>query len=218
MSRAEHCRRWLLGLGLLSTMAVASAGQAASPLADFRALLPSLQTPQRLQLQRNAGQWAQWTPAQRSAFVDRAAAWDALPRAQRVAGRERYRAWRALPEEQRVRLQAVAAHFETLTAQQQQQLRAQFQALDRSDRRGWLLGPELGADYPGLQPLLAQVPAAEHAALLDVLRDMTSRQRDDLIVLVQRTPPQSRATLRRALVSTPAAARDAWLWEQLHAL
>ena len=90
-------------------------------------------------------------------------------------------------------------------------LRAQFDALDASARHGWRLGPSLGLDYPRLQPLLAQVPADEHEALLRTLRAMDPAQRDKLAVLVQRTPPQARAALRRELVSTSDANRAAWL-------
>lgn len=187
----------------------------ADPLAQFEQVLPRLPPPVRERLQQRAALWARWSPAQRQAFAERAAAWDALPREQRIARRERYAAWQALDPAQHRRLRAVAARFAALPARQQQALREEFAALDRSVRRGWLLGPELGADYAGLQPLLAQVPPAEHAELLEVLRSMTRRQRDDLVVLVQRTPPQDRAGLRRELVSTAAASRDEWLWSRL---
>jgi hypothetical protein len=102
-----------------------------------------------------------------------------------------------------------------LPEDQRQALRERFDALDSSERRGWLLGPVLGADYPALQPLLAQVPEAEHAPLLAVLRAMSPGQRRDLAVLVQRTPPQERGSLRRELVSTAAGSRDQWLWSRL---
>lgn len=185
------------------------------PLVDFGEVLPRLPPPVRTQLQQHAALWSHWSPAQRQAFAARAAAWDALPRAQRIARRERYAAWQALDAEQHRRLRAAAARFADLPAERQQALREEFAGLDRSLRRGWLLGPELGADYAGLQPLLAQVPPAEHEALLRVLRAMTQGQRDDLIVLVRRTPPQERAGLRRELVSTAAANRDEWLWSRL---
>lgn len=185
------------------------------PLADFAEVLPRLPPPVRERLQQRAARWARWSPAQRQAFAARAAAWDALPRAQRIARRERYHAWQALGREQQRELRAVAKRFAALPREQRQALREEFAALDRSQRRGWLLGPELGADYGGLQPLLAQVPPDEHARLLQVLRSMTQRQRDDLAVLVRRTPPQDRAQLRRELVSTASANLDEWLWSRL---
>jgi hypothetical protein len=78
-----------------------------------------------------------------------------------------------------------------------------------------LLGPALGADYPKLQPLLAQLPEAEHAPLLAALQAMDAVERADLAVLAQRVPPQERAALRRALLSTSVGNRGAWLRTRL---
>ena len=78
-------------------------------------------------------------------------------------------------------------------------------------QRGWLLGPVLGADYPKLQPLIAQLPESQHAPLLRVLRALAPTERNDLAMLAQRTPPQERADLLRALISTAGASRAAWL-------
>ncbi|MFQ6313798.1 DUF3106 domain-containing protein, partial [Lysobacter capsici] len=128
---------------------------------------------------------------------------------------ERYQAWQALSADERAQLQAAAARYAALPPEQQRALREQFDALDRSERRGWLLGPALGADYPGLQPLLAQLPQAQHAALLSALRALTPAQRKDLAVLVQRTAPQDRERLRGDLLAVPAAQRGAWLQEAL---
>lgn len=215
MNRADRsARRWPLATGLLTLAALVHAAPAV--LQDFEAVLPRLQPPQRAELQRHAHQWTAWSEDERRGFAARATAWDALPATERGRRRERFRAWRALPAAEQARVSAAAREFASLSAERRQALRAQFDALDRSERRGWLLGPDLGADYPALQPLLAQVPMAEHAGLLAVLRAMDSRQRRDLAVLVQRTPPQERARLRRELVSTAAANRDAWLWDRLH--
>lgn len=194
----------------------AAAGSTPLVLRDFEAVLPRLQPDQRERLQERAARWAGWSEAEREAFAARAAEWEALPPAERGARRERYRAAQALDPAAWRRVRTAAQWFATLPAERQQELRAQFQALDRSERRGWLLGPDLGADYPALQPLLAQVPAAEHADVLRVLRAMTPPQRQSLAVLVQRTPPQERERLRRELVSTAAASRDDWLWDRLH--
>ena len=96
-----------------------------------------------------------------------------------------------------------------------QALRQQFLQLDGSTRRGWLLGPALGADYAALQPLLAQVPVLERESLLQVLRTMSPLQRRELAVLAQRTPPQQRPQLRRDLLSTAQVNRSAWLRQRL---
>jgi len=209
MRRADSLAVALLALLLAPTLA------AQSLLDDYAKILPQLQPDERVQLRQRATTWTGWTASERSEFAARAAAWDALPPAQRADRRERHAAWRALPADHKAALRAARARYRDLPTDHQLALRAQFDALDRSDRRGWLLGPSLGADYPGLQPLLAQVPAADHDALLRVLRAMDRQQRIDLATLVQRTAPQQREELRRALLSTSAGNRQQWLWQQL---
>ena len=218
MSRADRRSRYRLPpAGLLALMLLAGFAEAAPVvLQDFREVLPRLQPDQRAELQRHATRWNNWSADERRAFAARAHAWDALPPAERGRRRERSQAWQRLPADEQDRVRAAARQFARLAPERRQALRAQFDALDRSERRGWLLGPGLGADYPALQPLLAQVPEAEHADLLRVLRAMDPRQRRDLAVLVQRTPPQERDALRRELLSTATANRDGWLWDRLH--
>lgn len=205
----------LLGLGFASAPASLSAASGGSPLHDYRTVLPQLPPVQRQRLQARAEQWARWDAEQRRQFQLRADAWDAHPLAERAVRRERYEAWRALPANEQARLRAARGMHDVLPPARQQALRQQFDALDASERRGWLLGPSLGVDYAALQPLLAQVPGDEHAPLLQVLREMTPEQRRELAVLVQRTPPQGRAGLRRELLSTSAGQRQEWLWSRL---
>lgn len=211
MPRSEPRNRGLL----LSLLLLAPATPAQTVLDDYARILPQLQPVQRAQLRQRAATWSGWTAAERADFSARATAWDALSPLQRGEARERYLAWSALPREDRAAVRAAMDRYAMLPPDQQQALRVQFEALDRSNRRGWLLGPSLGMDYPALQPLIAQVPAADHEALLRVLRAMTRQQRIDLAVLVQRTPPQERDELRRALLSTSAANRQQWLWLRL---
>jgi hypothetical protein len=210
-------RRRLLPVLALATLlaAVAPAGSTPQVLADFEKVLPLLQPPERSRLLQRADTWRGWTAAERARHAERLAAWEALPAAERGERRERYRAWQALPPAERARIARARRDFERLDESQRQALRARFDSLDGSLRRGWRLGPALGADYPALQPLLAQVPEAGHEPLLRVLRAMAPQQRADLAALVQRTPPQERDALRRELVSTAASNRDAWLWERL---
>ena len=184
-------------------------------LHDYARILPQLQPVQRALLRQRATTWTGWTAAERTDFRARAAVWDALPPSQRSQRRESYLTWQALPGDDRAAVRAAMRRHAALPGDQQHALRAQFEALDRSHRRGWLLGPSLGADYPALQPLLAQAPAADHEALLRVLRAMTPPQRIDLAVLLQRTPPHERDNLRRALLSTSADNRQQWLWLRL---
>ena len=211
MSTSSRRRWWLTGL--LALAFTAPAGTA--PLDGLANLLPKLQPERRAELQRRAGEWAGWNAAQRESFQQQLAAWDALPRTERAATRERYLAWQALPVTERARVLAAADRFRALPAAQQQELRAAFDALDGSARRGWLLGPVLGGDYPALQPLLAQVPVEEHAPLMRALRAMTPPQRRDLAVLMQRTPPQERAQLRSELAGLETEHVSAWLWDRL---
>lgn len=209
MRRADRVAILLALLLLTPTLA------AQAVLDDYARILPQLQPLERAQLRQRAATWTGWTAAERADFGARAAAWDALPPSQRAERRERHAAWQALPADEKAAVRSALARYTELPMDQQLALRAQFDALDRSDRRGWLLGPSLGAGYPTLQPLLAQVPAADHEALLRLLRGMTRQQRIDLAVLVQRTPPQERDELRRALLSTSAANRQQWLWLRL---
>jgi hypothetical protein len=87
--------------------------------------------------------------------------------------------------------------------------------LSTSARRGWLLGPVLGAEWAGLEPLLMQVPASERRPLLAVLHAMPPAQVRDLAILSQRTPPQGREALRSGLIRTAASERGAWLQARL---
>ena len=112
-------------------------------------------------------------------------------------------------------LRAIAAEVATFPPERQQALRAEFAALDVTQRHGWRLGQALGADFAKLHPLLAYVPADQRSPLLTVLRGMDAQQRADLAVLAQRTPPQDREALRAELLTVPASRRSAWLQEQL---
>lgn len=203
----------VLALAALAATCVAWPARALPP--ELAQRLHDLPDAAQAQLRHNGERWDAWTAEQRSDFQRRAAQWEQRPAAERGLRRERYQAWQALGAGERAQIQAAAARYAALPADQQQALRARFDALDRSERRGWLLGPALGVDYPALQPLLAQMPEAEHAAMLAALRGLSPAQRKDLAVLVQRTPPQERARLRAALLSTPAAQRGAWLLQTL---
>ncbi len=211
-SRARS-RRMTLAATALVVMSVLWPASALPP--ELEQALPRLPADAHARLRDNGQRWDGWNEDQRRDFGRRAAQWGELSDAQRGERRERYQAWQALSADERAQLQAAAARYAALPPEQQRALREQFDALDRSERRGWLLGPALGADYPGLQPLLAQLPQAQHAALLSALRALTPAQRKDLAVLVQRTAPQDRERLRGDLLAVPAARRGAWLQEAL---
>lgn len=196
----------------LVLLAAAAAAVAALPLPEQLSQLPA---PLQQQLRAREATLQALAPGQREALRRRLAAWDALPLAERRELRERWQAWQALPSQQQWQLRTAATAFAALSSQQQQALRAQFAQIDGSVRRGWLLGPVLGADYARLQPLLMQLPAAQREPMLAVLRAMTPAELDDLAILAQRTAPPQRDALRRDLLSTSAANRAAWLRAQV---
>ena len=141
--------------------------------------------------------------------------WDALSPAERGERRERWQAWSELSTAERQAMREAAAVHALLGSDEQAALRARFDDLDASLRHGWLLGPDLGAEYGRLHPLIAQVPAEARVALLEALRGLDAQGRDDLAVLAARTPPQSRAELRIELLATPSDQRGRWLRQRV---
>jgi hypothetical protein len=125
--------------------------------------------------------------------------------------RSRYAAWQALGEPERARVRAAAARIAALPPAQQQALREQFAQMDQRYRDGWLLGPQLGQQFPKLQGLFGYVPAAQRAAALAVLRQLGPEQLTQLSLVAQRTPPQDRDRVRAEFLAVAPGARDAWL-------
>lgn len=149
--------------------------------------------------------------AQLQALRSRVAEWDARPEAERNRRREAWQAWQGIPHAERMRMREARARFDALPPERRQALRAQFDALDANLRRGWLLGPDIGADWPRLHALLAQAPPEDREPLLAALRALGEQGRADLALLSQRTPPEQREALRAGLLAQPADAREAWL-------
>ena len=203
MGRAD---RWLACALLL-----ASAMDAMALPPTLQRLLPTLPPAQRDAVLARDAAWRALSPARQQALRQRMARWHALPPAARAERREQWQAWRALPVDQQARLRSVAAALAALPESERRLLHERFDALDRSEQRGWMLGPALGVDYARLQPLLAQVPADEREPLLALLQAMTPAERDELAVLAQRVAPQQRDALRRGLLATTAGNRAAWL-------
>ena len=200
------------------------AGPRATPLhAPANVLLPPAMSsviariPAHVQadLREQAQLWTAWSPAQRADFARRAAQWDAQPRERRAQARVAYASWRRLDPVSAEAVENAVQAFAQLAPAEQARLRAEFDVLDPTTQRGWLLGPAIGADYPRLQPLLAQLPEAQHEAMLRTLRSMDAAQRADLDVLAQRVPPQARDALVRDLLSTSDVNRAAWLRARL---
>nr|WP_231734385.1 DUF3106 domain-containing protein [Lysobacter gilvus] len=177
--------------------------------------IATVPAPWQQELREQAALWQAYSPTQRRDFTQRAAQWDAQPREVRTRLRERYAAWRTLDPVSLEAIESAVQAFAHRTPQEQTALRAQFDALDPIAQRGWLLGPAIGGDYPKLHALLAQLPEAQHAPMLRVLRRMNNAERADLTVLAQRVPPQDRPALVQALLSTADAQRTAWLQVRL---
>jgi hypothetical protein len=208
MSRADLRRGAALVSPATLVLLVLVAGTA---LSQSRELLLRLPPDLREQLQLRHAQWMGWSAQERTAFAARVDDWEQRDPQARAREREDHAAWQALDSIDQGLVQAARARFAALPPAEQAQLRGKFEELDEHVRRGWLLGPRLGADYPALQPLLAQVPEDQHAPLLRVLHAMSPTQRADLAVLLQRTPAEERDALRRGLLSTSDANRGAWL-------
>jgi len=206
MPISERVRRFAGVAGLL--LLAAPLAQAALPPALKAESLPAAE---RAQLEARAARLAQMTPAERDALKARLAAWQILPAGERARRRIAWQAADALPHAERMRLQQAAAHFETLPEPEQRELRLAFEQLDLSLRRGWLLGPVLGADWPRLHPLFSAMPEDQRGPVLLALRATSLQARDDLAALAQRTPPQERDALRAQWLAVPADTRDAWL-------
>ena len=172
---------------------------------------------ERARLEARAERLATLTAAQKSALLARVEAWRALPPAERVRRRAAYTAAAALPASEQARLEAAARYFAGLPGEARAALRLEFDQLDEGLRRGWLLGPEIGGDWPALHALFSAMPEDAHQDALAALRLMSAQARADLAALIQRTPPQERETLRRQWLAQPPTSRDAWVRARVNA-
>lgn len=201
MTRPSEARAWPRGLVLLF-----AAGLSLS-LGRAYAVAPVALTT----LQNSLQAWQSLPFADQQVLQSKVQAWQGLPPAQRQQQRGSYQAWRALDEAERARLRAAAQQYAALPATEQARLRVVFEHQDLMWQQGWRLGPDLGADWPRLQPLFGFVPPEQRAALLVALKQTDASQRDDLAALAQRISPQSREGFRREWLKQPAAQRGAWL-------
>lgn len=169
----------------------------------------------RQQLATRAAALQAMTPSERRVFEHRLRQWDALGERERRQRRDRWQAWQQLPPDERTRIRQAASEFDALPVEERQRLRELYAQLPSDQRRGWLLGPTLGADYANLAPLISQVPAEQREPLLTILRTMSAQQRADLGVLARRIPPQQREQLRTELLKTTSVNRSDWLYSWL---
>lgn len=148
-------------------------------------------------------------------LAQRIAAWERLSPAARAQARAAWADWQALPDAERAQLRAIAARFDALPAPDRQALLARYAQQSFDAHRGWHLGPRLGRDWPRIAPLFAFVDSRERAPLLQLLRELSREDLDALARLAQTTPPEARASLRRALLAEPPSHRTAWLQGRL---
>lgn len=191
--------------------APASQQELPAPLRDMAASLPPAA---RTQLVARHAQLEALAPSERTALRAAVPRWESLDLATQRARRDDWQAWNRLPAQARARMHQAAAAYAGLPEDRRQALADEFAGLDALERNGWLLGPDLGLEWPQLHPLFALVPAAEQEQLLAVLLSMDATERADLGILAQRTPPGERERLRRELLTTPAGNRPAWLRER----
>lgn len=213
--RRSAVRRWCRGLALAYFSLLAGIAAASSGNADLDKQVQHLPASQREALRKRQASLQRLDDAQRLQLRQRMQQWQQLSAAQRARRRDAWHAWQALPDIERQRISAAGQAFVTLSPAEQADLRKRFAELDDNEQRGWLLGPALGVNWHGLQPLVMQVPSEQREPLLALLRALSPEQARALTMLAQRTPPQQRDQLRRELMAVPAARREAWLRARL---
>ncbi|MEO6227081.1 MAG: hypothetical protein ABIO61_04380 [Thermomonas sp.] len=148
------------------------------------------------------------------ALANRIQHWDAFAAHVRGTQRGHWQAWRALTASERIQLRDLAQRWRKLDPQQQQGLRARFDAQSYDARNGWWLGPTLGRDWPSINALFAYVDAGQRDALLQLLRQTNQAGWDVLARLAQTTPPEERERVRSEWLAQPPSQRGAWLRAQ----
>ncbi len=216
---------WRDDLGFLSwltqregvVLPAPTAGPVAEPLAfgDMSAEAQGLLAPVR-------GAWSALDAETRRGLIDQAAIWSAAdlagrqslrtayidwlaqPALERSALRAAYAAWRNLDGSEREALKRAAQGLTAQSAEEQAAVRAEYAALDAQSQQDWATGPRLGAQLPGLRPLLAFVPAGEQAALIAAIEALSDADRVALAERVAGMGTAERAALRgKVLAATP---------------
>ncbi|MGL6290177.1 MAG: DUF3106 domain-containing protein [Silanimonas sp.] len=182
-------------------------------LAPVQGAWPALDAESQAALVANAEAWTRYDLARRQALREAYAAWLERPALERSALRSAYAEWTALDAGERAALTASAEALAALPAEQQQAQRAAFAALDADAQHDWALGPRLGAQLPGLRPLLAYVPAGEQAALIAALEALSEPTRDALAARVATMNTAQRAALRGRVLAAPVESRAGLLAE-----
>jgi hypothetical protein len=141
--------------------------------------------------------------------------WSTLAPAERARRRARYVAWRALPPDEQARVRIAAGQFAALPATQQALLRSRFTAMDADQQRAWLLGPSTGGWIEQARTLFPYVPDGERDATLRMLQALPTEARAQLFALAQRLPGDQREQLRKRMLETDPAQREALLRQRM---
>ncbi|MEO7251136.1 MAG: hypothetical protein ABIW30_00835, partial [Arenimonas sp.] len=113
------------------------------------------------------------------------------------------------------KLRAAGAQWQALPATEQQNLRAQFDALSADAQTLWWLGPGLGQEMLPIASLFAFMPEADRPALLAALRALDTPARANLALLAPRLSETRRQALRRELLLLPPEQRAALIRQRL---
>jgi len=185
--------------------------EAQALLAAVENAWPALEAPVQQALLANVNRWQALDAGQRGVLLDGYRVWLALPALERSQRRARYQQWVVLDDAERVSLAFAAARLAALPAGRQPAAREQFASLPPQRQRDWGLGPRLGRQLPELRPLLAFVPAAEQAALVDALEALGDADRVALGAQVATMGAARRAALRAKVLAAAPAERAALL-------
>lgn len=178
--------------------------EAQSLLAPVRGAWSALDADTRRGLIEQTVTWSAADLAGREALRTAYADWLAQPALERSALRTAYAAWRNLDASEREALKQAAQDLEARSAEEQAALRAEYALLDPQSQQDWAMGPRLGAQLPGLRPLLAFVPAGEQAALISAIESLSDADRLALAERVAGMGTAERAALRgKVLAATP---------------
>lgn len=176
-------------------------------LVPFKDLMLRLPDPLRERLLDHARTWAALTAAEQAELRENLSAWDELEPQQKVALRERFEAWQYLDAATQAAALAAAERYAQLPEETRQRWRDRFEALDPEQRRQFLFAPSSRSAMKLANELFPFIPAAEQAATLAMLRELTPEQVKGLRRLLARVPPARRDAQRQQLLELDPVAR-----------
>ena len=213
MRFARACAGMVMGLAALH----AAAQQPSVPvesdavraaLVPFKDLMQRLPAPLRERLLAHARTWVALAPAEQVQLRENLSAWEDLEPQQKLALRERFEAWGHLDVATQTATLAAAERFAQLPDEARQHWQERFAALDPAQRRQFLFAPSNRSAMELANELFPFIPAAEHAATLTMLRELTPEEVTVLRRQLARLPPARRDAQRQQLLELDPAARS----------